>query len=633
MVCGTAIANHLTAFTDGASEYVMKESSRVYTRDGGIVDFPELHQAAIFAIATDQDGNIYVGGAPHHQGHINLRKYDKDGALIWSVAGLGRATWFNDKYSYRHDIIENIIIGSDGALYVAGRMLLMEYPYQVYPNTKTGPLYWFFKKISPEGEVIWTQVDEYCIAITSIDEDSSGRLIAGIYRYEYSNGVTTHSNIAEINKTTGQYVRLGLIADGSGYASRIRCDGNSVYAQLRKIITVEGPNVCKLNAETWGAEGAWRMSYFPPATASLPRESFLSFDVKDGVCYFGRRSSEINESWIPTGGGSGYVETERNYFHFVALDTSSGNYRWTSKTATGRPGIKITGEARDYSSPSEQYLYAPYAYSSIDGLFIGPDAYKNISYSGTSNPLDIENNFSYSLDSVYEQSFDGEWSRAGVVIIDDDSVPSLAIHLENAKYSTIGDGYTISAAIPLYLGIDLPVFRREYAGALYLPDVYRLSIAGDLWLSIRSLTIRRSVGLDALTIVAAMASPEQVAEVRARVGESMTLWRGVRFLDGQEQLEPMLTVPLESMRYDRGPGSGSFTLSGSTSAGVPINRPRTLRGVSYLQSTNGARRLRCAIDTYLAPGDTALIRGSSSMLVNEILISISPTSGVMEVAE
>jgi hypothetical protein len=60
---------------------------------------------------------------------------------------------------------------------------------------------------------------------------------------------------------------------------------------------------------------------------------------------------------------------------------------------------------------------------------------------------------------------------------------------------------------------------------------------------------------------------------------------------------------------------------------------RTLKGVSYRALSGGKRRVRCAVDTWLASGDTAAIGPGETMLVGQVTCSITPEAASMEVAE
>jgi hypothetical protein len=147
------------------------------------------------------------------------------------------------------------------------------------------------------------------------------------------------------------------------------------------------------------------------------------------------------------------------------------------------------------------------------------------------------------------------------------------------------------------------------------------------------LTLRRTAYSRQLTAVIQPPGVDSLVLAQARLGETLTLYRGVRFANGEEQLEVMMEVPLATARADQGPRALSLTIEGAAEEAENIPHTRALTGISYRSVGAGnQRRVRCAIDTYLRPGYTATF-GVDSMTVGETVISISPNSGVMEVIE
>jgi hypothetical protein len=224
---------------------------------------------------------------------------------------------------------------------------------------------------------------------------------------------------------------------------------------------------------------------------------------------------------------------------------------------------------------------------------------------------------------------------AHVALVPDGPIPALRLSLALYPPMTIGDTYTSVAGIALALSFATPTLRREYAGALRLPDVYTLTIEGetDLALPLASIQCRRNTTSTTITAVVPSATAAIISEILARDGEDLVIRRGVRFFDGSSMVDEMFRSPLSGIRFDVGARSGSVTLSGSLSAGASISRPRTLRGISYRAMSGGLRRVRCAVDTYLSPGDVALLGGSETMVVAEMTYSITPSSAMMEVSE
>jgi len=62
-------------------------------------------------------------------------------------------------------------------------------------------------------------------------------------------------------------------------------------------------------------------------------------------------------------------------------------------------------------------------------------------------------------------------------------------------------------------------------------------------------------------------------------------------------------------------------------------KTRAMRGISYRQTSDGIRRIRCDIDTYLMPGDTADLGGGETMTVAELVYTVGADQAFMEITE
>jgi hypothetical protein len=100
-------------------------------------------------------------------------------------------------------------------------------------------------------------------------------------------------------------------------------------------------------------------------------------------------------------------------------------------------------------------------------------------------------------------------------------------------------------------------------------------------------------------------------------------------------MEPMLSVPLAGgIRYDLGARAASATLTGSAAEAAAVTtQTRVLRGISYRTESSGRRRVRCAVDTFIRPGDTADLGGGETLTVAELVYSVDAFSASLEVAE
>lgn len=212
--------------------------------------------------------------------------------------------------------------------------------------------------------------------------------------------------------------------------------------------------------------------------------------------------------------------------------------------------------------------------------------------------------------------------------------PPLRLPLALGIPSITGDQYIHAPGLPLALALGVPLILREYVGPP-LPESWRLVFPAEplLSLALRSVQIRHQDATIALTLVVPLPDPAAITALEGLLGDAMEVWRGVRFLDATEQMESMLSVTLETVTADLGTTSASATLTGSGASVVGQVKTRALRGISYRNLRDGLRRVRCAVDTYLRPGDTADLGGGETMVVREITLFADPTTATMEVVE
>lgn len=233
------------------------------------------------------------------------------------------------------------------------------------------------------------------------------------------------------------------------------------------------------------------------------------------------------------------------------------------------------------------------------------------------------------------RDIDGYWSSCTCVeVIDDAEWPAIRIPLGLGTPAGIGgDKISSVPGIPLRIALGAPTVVREYAGSL--SQIYRAQLtggAGPITLPLESLSCRRSGGSLSISLVCPAPSLDLIAEIDARRSGDIVIYRGFR-LPGGVQMDEMLRAPFLSVRSDRGPRRASLSIEARRGAD-PVNpKTRALKGISYRNAQNGARRVRCEIDTYLKPGDTADLGGGETMLVNAISYSIFAGSATMEVSE
>lgn len=214
------------------------------------------------------------------------------------------------------------------------------------------------------------------------------------------------------------------------------------------------------------------------------------------------------------------------------------------------------------------------------------------------------------------------------------SIPPIDISVYFGVPTWEGDRYVNVPGLPVSVTLGLVQAWRDYVGARKYPEVYRLFLTGtpNIELPISSLQCRADLNSVTLSLVVPALTSALVAAIESRLAGELMLMKGIRFPSGAEEIDEMIRVPLDSLRYDLGPQSGSASLSG-TSATTGGGRARTLNGISYRNTIGGVRRARCSVDTYLQPGDTANLGGGETLVVAEIVYNINTRQATMEISE
>jgi len=221
-----------------------------------------------------------------------------------------------------------------------------------------------------------------------------------------------------------------------------------------------------------------------------------------------------------------------------------------------------------------------------------------------------------------------------VAVVETGQVMSLALPVQLGSVITLGDRYVAVPALAIQIGIAQPLITLEYAGAA--AAVYRLYLtggSGTIELSLASLQMRRNATSTWLSVVVPSPTLAILTAVEDRADGDLIVMRGVRFPNGTEQIESFFRAAYTASRYDVGGRSASLTLEATEISAVSTGYTRMARGVSYRAASQGQRRVRCAVDTYLRPGDLLDLGGGELMTVGGLSYQINPTNAVMEVSE
>ena len=124
---------------------------------------------------------------------------------------------------------------------------------------------------------------------------------------------------------------------------------------------------------------------------------------------------------------------------------------------------------------------------------------------------------------------------------------------------------------------------------------------------------------------------ESQVAARLDAGGLLRIFSGYRDQSGQDDVVEVARGGLESYTSDVGAQRSSLVLTATQPMEPTIPRTVTLTGVTYqaLQA-DGRRRVRCAPQLYLRPGDTALYAGHA-LVVNRCAVTIGRDTQRMEV--
>jgi len=571
---------------------------RVFRRDGDRVEFPQLHGAQIRDIKIDASGNIFVAGARHYLDGAYLRKYDAAGALIWSVAAAD-PYYYVSQGVYLFEHVENMHFDASGNLYLHGAM-----PYGGAAGSRH-----FVSKVDASGAVLWKWSNyDGKGTIRDIDDmavESDGSAIYTGGFWFFPDGSAYYCSLVQKrDPATGAVLAHGLNLlksefDAGGYPNRpvLRLIDGALHLFTKSNYTKFVDDHYVLDADDLSVVSQNHLDlYLLPLVVSGSAPDYWNTSGR----YQSRDIIEVDDNgsvYACVWGHAGGVEKYR-----ARLIDYAGSYLTEanpqpSADPTGNPWLDSVGDPLPISATCD---------------------------------YDVDNDIY--LDGAYE-TVDSQY-RAHVLVVNHPPIPGKALPIGVGLPDIIADTYTQSPPLPFALALADPLIRREYVGSLRLPDIYRLQLCAA-WVPVSSVSVRRSAESATLTAIIPAATGPLIAIALAALtdGADLTLYRGVRFTDGTEQLEPMLSGPLVSARSDRGASNGALTLS-ATILALPIApQARALKGISYINQVNGARRVRCAVDTFIQPGDTALLPGGESLLVSDMVYFISPAQGTLEVSE
>lgn len=587
----------------GINTEVWPDWFRVYRRGGDRLAFPQLHGGPIRVVVLDGSGNLYVGGDQVGAEKYILRKYDSGGTLLWSAGAVSVLPDIPDR-------VLGIAVDGSGNVYTAGG------------KDYGGGL---VRKYNSSGVLQWTQ--RPAGIQTHVALDGAGNVYtSGVFSAGYWLIDTTFSPWSTI---PGFLAPGPSTADFQYYGPPPEWPALPAMHAIAKWATADGAYVASATGNlgqriVWN-DGVLHASHQWEGTSDNTRKNYKRYNAALTITY--ERETDIGQNRRLGAVGSdgtayfvGYREgqTVNAYpyslavlWHFSAIDLSNA-LLWTGLSSTATPdgrnsdGQTVAEAYAEHQDLSEYVaLYEDAQYTNAYGALVGPDFWAEF------------------------------WDSRCAATVDSTLIPALSLGFTLRAPTWIGDLYHHSPGLPLAFSLRAPTLLREYVGPR-LQTIYRAVVDGvpPLTVPLASVQCRRTTGGIEMTLVTPFLPSATLTELLTRIDADLIVYRGVRFASGLEQLDELVRVTLTGTRLDAGPHRWSLTLSGNADAETANPKLRIARGISYRNlGTDGSRRVRCEVDTYLRPGDTVDLGGGETLVVSDLIYNLRPDSSLMELSE
>jgi hypothetical protein len=454
-------------------------------------------------------------------------------------------------------------------------------------GARTG--YYTTRKYSPTGELLWSADHGQSLSYITNSYNMAIHLGADGYLYTGGSGNSTTGNLTRYDPDTGE-VLAQLITGGAVYIQGIVADASGNLFLI--------------------GTGNYALAKYSGSGTLL--ESTPVTLAPNGDYRWPRRL-------VADPDGNLVVQTDAPIFNYLT--------RFLFRYDTG---CGLLTEQAEYDSR------VPWRGMAIDAdnrVYLVAKSYGTPAYHA---PSLSRFNADFDLEWQNTTALDGKGDARSVAVAEVE-MPALRMPLALAVPTINGDRYIAIPPLALPIALAAPLFIRDYVGPA-APTIYRLVLTGDdgpLPLPMATLQIRRNASgafVEASIPAVDMTLLEQISD---RMTGSLVVYRGVILPDGSELSDVLMEMPLTNLRYDGGISSASVALRGNgppEAEAVDYQRTRVLRGVSYRNTTDGQRRVRCEVDTWLRAGDTADLGGGETLIVSDITITLSDRQATMEVA-
>ena len=185
-------------------------------------------------------------------------------------------------------------------------------------------------------------------------------------------------------------------------------------------------------------------------------------------------------------------------------------------------------------------------------------------------------------------------------------------------------------------GLKPPIVARQIVGTGYFLVLYDTVYYGEVDLPMSSLSVSSRSG-NPSTINAVVPFTTEYAEAITNAMENMghcvmMVYRTQTDNTGQADSKMVEYGDITTLQTDIGPKNASIILTATSTKTNAAPKAIAMRGLSYVSTVNGKKRVRCTPSNDLTVGDTITV-GGYTLVANNIQLNVTPTMESMEVYE
>jgi len=515
-------------------------------------------------------------------------------------------------------------------------------------------------KLDPNGIILWHVNHKAPVFSIAIDEDGNlytfgvATTDAGVWMEDSWRDGGGEAADRTGYYTTRKYNSAGVLqwSADHGFSSSSSNRGGIFYKNGYVYTIGSGSSIygmlCKYDADTGAV--IWRTGFYIVAQESL-YPSDLVVDSSDNIYLAGAFNFVTDRTyfyWIVKYNSDGELidkvpreadNIEAEALHIV-LDSSENVIVCSRPYFDGYYFYKYDSDLNFIEKNSSGIFDSDY-YNLINGIAIDADdniyfcsRYMTSDYSVYKLSADLSA-FVWFAKTYSRTIAEGYYVDVFSIDVREVETPPLLTRFRLGKPTYQGDRYAAVPGLPLSVSLSTPALYRDYIGRA-LPQIYRVYLIGGtdpVEVMASFISIRKTSENLAVTVVVPGFSEADLTAIEALEEGTIVIQKGIRWPNGSEQLDTLVEIALSGFRYDGGVRSQSLTLLGAGAASGTHTTTRRLTGISYRNSSDGIRRIRCALDTYVQPGDTADLGNDETLVVGDVSLTIRPDQALMELVE